>query len=273
MRPPPAGALQFPLAKRRRDLIQPAPPHKLPIRITALSRTRQDPEFSAVKKIETVAGHRALFRKTNDAAFPNLEKTDILYFGQAANLANARGFNRQSEERIRRYAAQGGIIVAFPPNTKQSRGRRLSWIPDPLVETEDSIEPGIDMVRGAHLHEPKTGKIRFELVSAIASARGSRIFSEPNEIELEELSAPVAWSVWSDRFAEIATVKTTGPHEGDKAAAALILPYGKGLYIVFGFGPQRTEDLQWSAPLVENILHYAALWKEQQAKQKRHAAA
>ncbi len=269
---PESWALQFPIARRRRDLKITAPPHKLPMRIGVLTQARHDEEISALNAIHSAAGHRMLFRREPNPALPCLDKMDILYLGMGANLQNLRGFNRQSEERIRRFAAQGGIIIAFPPNTKVRRGGRLGWIPDPLVETEDRIASNVELTRGPRIHEPGGSLIKFETISAIAAAKVSRIFLEPNELELEETPAKVGWSVWSDRFTQIASVDTEGPYEGEKAAVALTLPYGRGLYVVFGFGPSRPADFEWSVPLVENILTYAALWKDRQAKHKRHAA-
>ncbi|MDE0020071.1 MAG: hypothetical protein OXT69_01625 [Candidatus Poribacteria bacterium] len=269
---PDSWALQFPIARRRRDLKTPAPPHKLPMRIGVLTQARHDEEISALNAIKSAADHRMLFRRESNPSLPCLDKMDILYLGMGANLQNLRGFNRQSEERIRRFAAQGGIIIAFPPNTKPRRGGRLGWIPDPLVETEDRIASNVKLTRGPRIHEPGGGLIKFEVISAIAAARVSRIFLEPNELELEEIPAAVGWSVWSDRFTEIASVDTEGPYEGEKAAVALTLPYGRGLYMAFGFGPRRPADFEWSVPLVENILTYAALWKDRLEKQKRRAA-
>lgn len=269
---PESWALQFPIARRRRDLRTLAPPHKLPMRIGVLTQARHDEEMSALNAIHSAAGHRMLFRREPNPALPCLDKMDILYLGMGANLQNLRGFNRQSEERIRRFAAQGGIIIAFPPNTKVRRGGRLGWIPDPLVETEDRIASNVELTRGPRIHEPGGSLIKFEVISAIAAAKVSRIFLEPNELELEELPAKVGWSVWSDRFTQIASVDTEGPYEGEKAAVGLTLPYGRGLYMIFGFGPSRPADFEWSVPLVENILTYAALWKDRLEKQKRRAA-
>ena len=269
---PDSWALQFPIARRRRDLKTPAPPHKLPMRIGVLTQARHDEEISALNAIKSAADHRMLFRRESNPSLPCLDKMDILYLGMGANLQNLRGFNRQSEERIRRFAAQGGIIIAFPPNTKPRRGGRLGWIPDPLVETEDRIASNVKLTRGPRIHEPGGGLIKFEVISSIAAARVSRIFLEPNELELEEIPAAVGWSVWSDRFTQIASVDTEGPYEGEEAAVALTLPYGRGLYMAFGFGPRRPADFEWSVPLVENILTYAALWKDRLEKQKRRAA-
>ena len=140
------------------------------------------------------------------------------------------------------------------------------------MKTQERIASNVELTRGARLHEPGGKLIRFEVISAIAASKVSRIFLEPNELELEETPAKVGWSVWSDRFTQIASVDTEGAYEGDKAAVALTLPYGRGLYVVFGFGPSRPADFEWSVPLVENILTYAALWKDKQAKHKRHAA-
>ena len=269
---PESWALQFPIARRRRDLLTPSPPHKLPMRIGVLTQARHDEEISALNAIQSAAGHRMLFRRESNPSLPCLDKMEILYMGMGANLQNLRGFNRQSEERIRRFAAQGGIIIAFPPNTKTRRGGRLGWIPDPLVETEDRIASNVKLTRGPRIHEPGGGIIKFEVISTIAAAKVSRIFLEPNELELEELPAKVGWSVWSDRFTQIASVDTEGPYEGDKAAVAFTYPYGRGLYIVFGFGPSRPADFEWSVPLVENILTYAALWKDRLKKRKRRVA-
>lgn len=269
---PESWALQFPIARRRRDLRDSSPPHKLPMRIGVLTQARHDEEISALNAIQSAAGHRMLFRRESNPSLPCLDKMEILYMGMGANLQNLRGFNRQSEERIRRFAAQGGIIIAFPPNTKPRRGGRLGWIPDPLVETEDRIASNVKLTRGPRIHEPGGRLIRFETISTIAAAKVSRIFLEPNELELEETPAKVGWSVWSDRFTQIASVDTEGPYEGDKAAVALTLPYGRGLYIIFGFGPSRPADFEWSVPLVENMLTYAALWKDRLKKQKRRIA-
>ena len=75
-----------------------------------------------------------LFRREPNIALPSMDKANMLYLGMNAHLQNGRGFNRQTEERIRRFAAQGGVIIAFPPNTVARRGGQLGWIPDPLVE-------------------------------------------------------------------------------------------------------------------------------------------
>ena len=246
--PPQRPVLYFPLVRRRRDWTGAAPTQRMPIRVGVLQGRAYDEELRRLGGMERVSDHRLLFRGVDVQGMPFLDKSEILWIGYGANLRQIRGMPRRSETAIRRFAAKGGVVVALAPNTRPARGNKLAWVPDPLTVTSDAVSGALT-----------------------PTAAGEALFTSPRQLDLSDLSPSVAWSEWSDRFVPLAMAPTHGPHEGDRAATAMMLPYGQGLYIVLGVGPETPDDLRWSMALAENVLDFAVDWLDRR-QTHRHIA-
>jgi hypothetical protein len=246
--PPSRPVLYFPLVRRRRDSVGSTPTQKMPIRVGVLQGRAYDEELRRLTDIERVSDHRLLFRGVDVQGMPFLDKSEVLWVGYGANLQQLGGMPRRSETAIRRFAAKGGVVVALAPNTRAARGNKLPWVPDPVVVTSDAVSGALT-----------------------PTAAGEALFTSPHPLDLSELTPTVAWSEWSDRFVPLAMAATHGPHEGDQAAVGLMAPYGQGLYLVLGVGPDTPDDLRWSMPLAENVLHYAVDWLDRR-QTYRHIA-
>ena len=246
--PPSHPVLYFPFLRKRREWTGAAPTQRMPMRVGMLQGRARDEELQRLGEVERVSDHRLLVRGVDVQTMPYLDKSEILWVGYGANLQGRNGMPRRSETAIRRFAAKGGVVVGLAPNTRPARGNKLSWVPDPLAVTPDAVS-GVVTPTDA----------------------GAEIFTTPHALDLSELTPTVAWSEWSDRYVPLATAATHGPHEGDLAATAMLLPYGQGLYIVMGVGPDSPDDLRWSMPLAENILHYAVDWLDRR-QTHRHIA-
>ncbi|MBT5714312.1 hypothetical protein HOI71_24910, partial [Candidatus Poribacteria bacterium] len=246
--PPRRPVLYFPFVRRRRDWTGAPPTQKMPIRVGVLQGRAYDEELRQLGEIERVGDHRLLFRGVDPQTMPYLDKSEILWIGYGADLQRRRGLHRRSETAIRRFAAKGGVVVAFAPNTRPVRGNRLAWVPDPLRVTPDTVSGTMS-----------------------PTDAGAPLFTAPHQVDLSEFTPAVAWSEWSDRFIPLAMAPTHGPHVGDRAATAMMLPYGEGVYILLGVGPDTADDLQWAMPLAENVLHYAVDWLDRR-QTHRHIA-
>ncbi|MDA1191236.1 MAG: hypothetical protein O3A46_06065, partial [Candidatus Poribacteria bacterium] len=176
----------------------------------------------------------------------NLKRYDALWVGYGANLQGNDGLSHFNENAIRHFVARGGVVVAFAPNTRPARGNKLSWVPDPLVVSKD----------------------RLDKEGGDPTLAGIPYFRAPHAIAANQLKPTVWWSDWSDRYSILA--HTTVDVRGDKqeVSAAMLLPYGQGLYVVMGFGPESPSDLSWSFPLAQNILHQVIEWKEKRETQQ-----
>jgi hypothetical protein len=246
--PPSHPVLYFPFVRKRRDWTGTAPTQRMPIRVGVVQGRAYDEELRRLSEIERVSDHRLLVRGVDVQTMPYLDKSEILWVGYGANLQGINGMPRRSETAIRRFVAKGGVVVGLAPNTRPARGNKLSWVPDPLAVTSDAVSGAMT-----------------------PTDAGADIFTKPNALDLSELTPSVAWSEWSDRYVPLATAATRGPHEGDLAATAMLLPYGQGLYIVMGVGPDSPDDLRWSMPLAQNMLHYAVDWLDRR-QTHRHIA-
>jgi hypothetical protein len=246
--PPRRPVLYFPFVRPRRDWTGAAPTQKMPIRVGVLQGRSYDEELRRLNEIERVSDHRVLFRGIDPQTMPYLDKSEILWLGYGADLPRLGGLHRRGETAIRRFAAKGGVVVGFAPNTRPARGAKLAWVPDPLSVTPDTVSGTMSPTGAA-----------------------AALFTSPHQLDLSELTPAVAWSEWSDRFIPLATAPTHGAHAGDRAATAMFLPYGEGSYIVLGVGPDAPDDLRWSMPLAENVLHFAVDWLDRR-QTHRHIA-
>jgi len=237
---PMSRVLFFPIVRHRREWRAVPVPRQMPIRIGVVSTRPRDEEYLALSERKFILGHRLLFRRLREQRLERLEKLDILWVGYGARVTGGPGLTRANEDRIRKFAANGGIVIALAPNTRAARGNKLSWVPDPLVFGKNPVKQDLNDTRA-----------------------GEPIFRHPHAIDAKALKPLVWWDDWSDRYTLLATVTSQVRNEEYPAAVALALPYGSGLYVVLGVGPESAADLSWSMPLAENLLHYAIRWKSQ----------
>jgi hypothetical protein len=243
---PQSRVLFFPLVRHRREWRLAPPPPKLPVRVGVVTGRLRDEEFAVLSRFRNCAAHHLLYRRLPLDNLDKLSKVDVLWIGYGANVAGNNGFSRLNEDRIRKYVSNGGCVIALAPNMKVARGNRLGWIPDPLVFGKNPVQSGLTVTR-----------------------EGEAIFRHPHGLDLRARSALVWWDDWSERYTPLAFATTEVRGEYHPAAAALLLPYGHGVYIVLGIGPESPTDFAWSAPLAENLLHYAVRWVETQRLRHR----
>lgn len=248
---PSPRVLYFPLVRPRREWRFAPPPPKLPIRVGVVTGRLRDEEFAILNKIRDYAGHHLLYRRLPFEQLDKLSKVDVLWIGYGANVFGNHGFSRANEDRIRKFVSNGGCVIALAPNMKVPRGSRLEWIPDPLVYGKHPVLPGLTPTR-----------------------EGEMLFRQPHPIDLKARQALVWWDDWSERYVPLAFTTTDVRGEHHQAAAALLLHYGQGIYLVLGIGPESPADFVWSRPLAENLLQYAVRWVERQRElhRKLHVA-
>jgi hypothetical protein len=238
--------LYFPLMRPRREWVAVPPTRKMPVRVGVLQGRARDEELAALAQTKFMEGHRLLFRRLNVHRITNLNRVDILWVGYGADLPRYHGLTRYNEEQVLKYASRGGIVVALAPNTRPLRANKLGWVPDPLVFGKNPVKPGV------HL-----------------TPEGRPVFQQPHEVDTRALRPLVWWDDWSDRYVLLASATTQTRNEEHPVAVGLMLPYGQGLYIVLGIGPETPADLAWSVPLARNLLQRAIRWKESQLQEGR----
>jgi len=243
---PQARVLFFPLVRHRKEWRSAPPRLSLPVRVGVVTGRLRDEEFPLLTRIREVEGHHLLYRRLPFERLEPLSKVDILWIGYGANVFGNNGFSRLNEDRILKYASNGGCVIAWAPNVQMARGNRPGWIPDPLVYGKNPVHPGLTATR-----------------------EGEAIFHHPNPLDLRARRALVWWDDWSERYTPLAYATTEEHGEPHPAAAALLLRYGYGLYLVLGMGPESTADFAWSGPLAENLLYYAVRWVEGQRRLHR----
>ena len=225
------------------------PPRKkpvLPIKVLALMGNITDVEFPVLARYNEIRGHPLIFDQTKDVGLPDIERTHILWIGQGELFNEEYRMSIDGEQRIKRFASKGGIVIVSGQNVKNVKRRNIGWIPERLLlaEIDETTE-----------FKP----VRFSLDAM-------RMFRDPNRIRSGEVKIDDTWTEWNNKFELLATVN------GGNLAAVLLFKYGKGIYILTGFKNEKKEDVQINAKVMENLLHYSVWWFDKQERDRLYLA-
>jgi len=180
-------------------------------------------EFSALKKFTKIGDNSLKFTATKDRNLPNLDQYDILWIGQGEICEKEYGLNSVSENNIKKFVENGGVVISMGQDSDNNRPCKTGWIPVKMLGVE------------------RSGTNSFEIIS-------ENIFQNPNKITTAKFDD--AWQTWPE-FITLATINS------GKDMGIGLLSYGNGFYIVTSLQNESAEEATVNTPIMENILNYA----------------
>lgn len=188
-------------------------------------------EYHTIRSVRE-AGKRVLaYEATQEISLPGLDGADILWLGQGEIANHHYLLNKSTERKIKKFVKQGGIVIVSGQDSGPDRPCETGW----LVGKLEGVE------------RPPTR--HFEITK-----QGKKLFSEPNQIQPEQLMVDDAWTDWDKSHEILATTN------GGKDLAVGVRKYGKGMYLITSMRNDDQGTVAMNKDLMENILYYAASW-------------
>ena len=229
------------LQKKVRELVQnmdvilarePAPGFKKAsknhIKVLIFSNEKYHTEFRTLCRISQMGKYQFAYQRTYDPNLPKLEQADILWIGYRALGEDRYLLNRQSEEKIKKFFANGGIVIVSGQDNDDG-GRHLGWFAGKLKGAESDVQTGI--------HPKKNAE---------------ELFKQPNEVATDNIYTEDAWKHQGKHFDVLATTND------NRNVAIGMYKDGKGMYIITGLHHQTFFHVSSNQRLIENLLYFAA---------------
>lgn len=198
-------------------------------KVLVLTGNRTNVEFPVLQKFKKLGPHDLEFKSTSDRTLPDLENYDILWIGQGEICENAYFFDKDTEEKIKKFVENGGIVISVGQDSDAGRPCEVGWL------------PGVQLV-GVE----RGGTETFEVTDA---AEVDDLFKVPNEIKQAHFDD--AWTQPDPQIIVLATINA-----GQDLGIGLLL-YGKGAYIITSLENETASDVSMNTPMMENLLYYA----------------
>ncbi|MFQ6043212.1 MAG: hypothetical protein ACE5PV_20365 [Candidatus Poribacteria bacterium] len=229
------------LQKKVRELVQkrdvilarkPAPGFKNApkdhIKTLVFSNRKYPTEFRTLRRISKIGKYQFAYQRTYDPNLPELEGADILWIGYRALGEDGYLLNRQSEEKIKKFVKNGGVVIVSGQDNDDG-GKHLGWFAGKLRGVESDVQTGI---------QPKNN--------------ASELFKRPNEVATDNIYTEDSWNHWGRGFDVLATTN-------DKRNVAVgVYKDGKGIYLITSLYHQTFFQVSSNQRLIENLIYFAA---------------
>jgi len=192
-----------------------------------------DDEFAALARFINIDKYSFAIEQTRDKQLSKLGKADILWIGQSAIQQDWYVLDISDERRIKRFVANGGIVIVSGQDSYYDRRCPTKWFPKHLV--------------GAHQD--------FQ-TDFCPTAYASFLFQKPNQIQSGQICIEDTWARWSKKVKVLATTKS------NKGLVVGTLECGKGLYIVTSLQNKSVTSIATNRQMMENLIYYATRWLE-----------
>jgi hypothetical protein len=191
-------------------------------------------EYNAIRSVKKTAGRRLAYEATRDRGLPDLDKADILWLGQDEISAGDYRLNKATENKIKRFVKNGGIVIVSGQESDYGQSYKTGWLDGKLEGVE----------------RPPTREFHI-------TKKGRTLFTKPNRIRNGQLYFDNAWTRWSKGYEIFATA-----NNGTDLLVG-VRKYGKGLYIITSMcNDSRGTDysrgtVAGNKKLIANLLYYA----------------
>jgi len=218
---PPGGQVAV---KKRADKMP-----KNALRVLALAGNKSDEEYYALRELTSVDKRRIYYQQTLDADSLDLSKANILWLGYNEIRGSEYNFNRTTEERIKKFVRNGGVVIVSGQDSDKKVTCPTGWIPEKLV--------GVERPR----------RLDFKPTRA-----AGELFRKPHKIR--RMFIDDTWIQWGKKFEILATSS-----DGNDMVVGM-LPYGKGIYIVTSLKNRTQTHIEYNRNMMENLLYFAVKW-------------
>jgi len=201
------------------------------IKILVFSCEKYDDEFATLARFIQIDKYSFAIEQTLDKELPKLGKADILWIGQSAIQQDWYVFDRTDERRIKRFAANGGVVIVSGQDSYSDRRCPTKWFPKYLIGAHQGLQTDFQPTQHA-----------------------SSLFQKPNQIQSGQICIEDTWSRWSKKVKVLATTKS------GKGMVVGTLECGKGLYIVTSLQNKSTANVATNRQMMENLLYFASRW-------------
>ncbi len=188
-------------------------------------------EYNAIRKVKRADDKPLAYESTQDRSLSDLDEADILWPGHGEIAYGGYLLNKEIEEKIKTFVANGGIVIVSGQDSDQKRPCEIGWLVGSLTGVE----------------RPPTQDFKI-------TDQREKLFAAPHLIEPGEIYIDDAWTDWDQDFEVFATTND-GKH-----LVVGVRKHSRGLYIFTSLRNDGQETVKANEKLMENILHYAAHW-------------
>ena len=185
-------------------------------------------EYNAIRSVPKTANQRLAYEATQDRGLPDLDKADILWLGQDEISAGGYLLNEATENRIKRFVKNGGIVIVSGQDSAYGHRHKTGWLEGKLEGVE----------------RPPTREFQI-------TRKGNTLFTKPNRIQTGQLYFDNAWTRWGKGYEIFATANN------GKDLLVGARKYGKGLYIITSMCNDSRGTVAGNKKLIANLLYYA----------------
>ena len=218
-----------------RDMIlarKPAPGFKKAskerIKVMVLSDRKYHTEFRTLRRISKIGVYKFAYQQTYDPNLPGLEEANILWIGYRALGEDRYILNRGTEEKIKKFVQNGGIVMVSGQDNDEGGGH-LGWFAGKIKGVEDEVQIGI-----------------------YPSKNSQNILKIPNKVAINDIYTEDSWRDGGRGFSVLANTNNR------KNVAVGTYKYGKGMYIITSLHHQTFFQVSRSQRLIENLIYHAA---------------
>lgn len=207
------------------------------LKVLVLGGITEPPNFDlqALQKFPEVAGETIEYTETKDRTLSDpqldVESFDVLWIGQGEICENQYLLNKETEDKIKKFVEDGGIVVTANQDSDGGRPCESGWLSKPLVGVETSDH--------GFTPTPEAGDL----------------FSVPNQINPDSLNMDDSWAQPHEDFIVLAESGGNTPF--------VMLLHGKGMYLVTDMETHEAGEVETNAPMHENILYFVIKWREE----------
>ena len=198
-------------------------------KVLVLAGNISQAEFPVLSNIQKLNSFQFEWEQTADRALPGLDNFDILYIGQGEICENAYFFNADTENKIKKFVEDGGVVIAIGQDSDGGRPCEDGWLPIQLLGVE----------RGG-----------TEIFEATNAPEVGTLFEKPNAVNQAHFDD--AWTQPPPEMILLAKIN------GGQDVGIGLVSHGRGHYIVTSLENESAADVQTNEPILENLLYYAA---------------
>ncbi len=202
------------------------------LKVLVLAGNVSNAEFPQLEKFDQIEGFKYSYEKTSDRALPGLKSVDILWIGQGEICENAYFFKAETENAIKSFVESGGIVISLGQDSDGGRPCEVGWVTAPMVGVERGGVEIFDVTKA-----PEVGDL----------------FKRPNDVR--QIHHDDAWTEPDPSIILLSTIN------GGADVGIGLLQHGKGYYLITSIENEDAGDVAVNAPIMENLLLYAAQLK------------
>lgn len=202
-------------------------------KILVFSCDKYDDEFATLARFIQIDKYSFAIEQTLDKELAKLAKADILWIGQSALQQDWYTLDISDERRIKRFAANGGVVIVSGQDSYPERKCPTKWFPKYLLGFHQGFQTDFQPTQHA-----------------------SALFQKPHQIQSGQICIEDTWARWNKKVKVLATTKS------GQGLVVGTLECGKGLYIVTSLQNKSAANVAMNRPMMENLLYFASRWLE-----------